>query len=130
MFVSSHLMSEMALTADHLVVTGRGRLVADAAIEEFVRQSSRNDVLVRSPAGGALVSLLSQQGGAVSAETDGGLAVTGLDAAAIGELASTHGIALHELTPRHASLEEAFMELTQDSVDYHADLPDYAGKAA
>jgi len=129
-FVSSHLMSEMALTADHLIVIGRGRLVADACIEEFVQQSSRGDVIVRSPAGAALAGLLTRRGAAVTADTDGGLAVTGLDAAAIGELASTHGIALHELTPRHASLEEAFMELTQDSVDYHADLPDYAGKAA
>src|SRR5215470_1608795 len=99
--VSSHLMSEMALTADHLVVIGRGRLVADAPIEEFVRQGSRNDILVRSPAGGALAGLLSQR-----------------------------GIALHELTPRHASLEEAFMELTKDSVDYHADLPADTRKAA
>jgi len=129
-FVSSHLMSEMALTAEHLIVIGRGRLVADAAIEEFVRQSSRSDVLVHSPAGGALAGLLSQQGGAVTAETDGGLAVTGLDAAAIGDLARAHGITLHELTPRHASLEEAFMELTQDSVDYRADLPADTRKAA
>jgi len=129
-FVSSHLMSEMALTAEHLIVIGRGRLVADAAIEEFVRQSSRSDVLVRSPAGGALAGLLSQQGRAVTAETDGRLAVTGLDAAAIGDLARAHGITLHELTPRHASLEEAFMELTQDSVDYRADLPADTRKAA
>jgi ABC-2 type transport system ATP-binding protein len=129
-FVSSHLMSEMALTAEHLVVIGRGRLVADAPIEELVRQSSRNDVLVRSPAGGAFAGLLTQRGALVTAEPDGGLAVTGLDAAAIGDLASVHGITVHELTPRHASLEEAFMELTQDSVDYHADLADYVGKAA
>jgi len=129
-FVSSHLMSEMALTAEHLIVIGRGRLVADAAIEEFVRQSSRRDVLVRSPAAGALAGLLSRHGGAVTAETDGGLAVTGLDAAAIGDLARAHGITLHELTPRHASLEEAFMELTQDSVDYRADLPADTRKAA
>jgi len=129
-FVSSHLMSEMALTAEHLIVIGRGRLVADAPIEEVVRQGSRNDILVRSPAGGALAGLLSQRGGAVTAETDGGLAVTGLDAAEIGDLAREHGIALHELTPRHASLEEAFMELTKDSVDYHADLPADTRKAA
>jgi len=129
-FVSSHLMSEMALTADHLIVIGRGRLVANAPIEEFVRQSSRNDVLVRSPAGGAFAGLLTQRGALVTAEPDGGLAVTGLDAAAIGELASAHHIALHELTPRHASLEEAFIELTRDSVDYHADLSGYAGRAA
>src|SRR6516162_7852411 len=119
-----------SLAADHLIVIGRGRLVANAPIEEFVRQSSRNDVLVRSPAGGAFAGLLTQRGALVTAEPDGGLAVTGLDAAAIGEVASAHGITVHELTPRHASLEEAFMELTQDSVDYHADLPGYAGKAA
>jgi ABC-2 type transport system ATP-binding protein len=129
-FVSSHLMSEMALTADHLIVIGRGRLVANTPIAEFVQQSSRNDVIVRSPAGGALTTLLTANGAAVTAETDGGLAVTGLDAAAIGDLASAHGITVHELTPRHASLEEAFMELTRDSVDYHADLPAHARKAA
>jgi len=128
--VSSHLMSEMALTADHLVVIGRGRLVADAPIDEFVRQSSQGNVIVRSPGGGALVGLLTRHGAAVTAQPDGGLAVTGLDAAAIGDLASAHHIALHELTPRNASLEEAFMELTRDSVDYHADAPHYAGKAA
>lgn len=85
---------------------------------------------MRSPAGGALAGLLSQQGGAVTAETGGGLAVTGLDAAAIGEVARAHGITLHELTPRHASLEEAFMELTHDSVDYRASRPADTRKAA
>jgi ABC-2 type transport system ATP-binding protein len=129
-FVSSHLMSEMALTADHLIVIGRGRLVADAPIAEFIQHNSRGDVLVRSPAGGQLAGLLTQRGAAVTAETDGGLAVTGLDAAAIGDLASVHGITVHELTPRHASLEEAFMDLTRDSVDYHADLPAHTRKAA
>ena len=129
-FVSSHLMSEMALTADHLIVIGRGRLVADAPIAEFVQQGSRREVVVRSPRAADLAGLLAARGAAVTAEPGGGLAVTGLDAAAIGELASAHHIALHELTPRHASLEEAFMELTRDSVDYHADAPDYAGRAA
>jgi len=129
-FVSSHLMSEMALTADHLIVIGRGRLVADAPVGEFVRQSSRSDVLVRSPAGGTLAGLLTQRGASVTAEPDGGLAVTGLEAAAIGDLARAHGVTLHELTPRHASLEEAFMELTRDSVDYRADLTDDTRKAA
>jgi ABC-2 type transport system ATP-binding protein len=129
-FVSSHLMSEMALTADHLIVIGRGRLVADAAVTEFVQQGSRRDVVVRSPRDGDLAGLLAATGAGVTAEPDGGLAVTGLEAAAIGEVAREHGIALHELTPRHASLEEAYMELTRDSVDYRADVPDYAGKAA
>ena len=129
-FVSSHLMSEMALTADHLIVIGRGRLVADAAVAEFVRQSSHGDVVVRSPRYGDLAGLLATRGAAVTAQPDGGLAVTGLDAAAIGEVAREHGIALHELTPRHASLEEAYMELTHDSVEYRADVPDYTGEAA
>jgi ABC-2 type transport system ATP-binding protein len=128
--VSSHLMSEMALTADHLIVIGRGRLVADAAVTDFVQQSSRRDVMLRSPRGGDLAGLLAARGAGVTAQPDGGLVVTGLDAAVIGDLARQHGIALHELTPRHASLEEAFMELTRDSVDYRADAPDYAGKAA
>ena len=85
---------------------------------------------MRSPAGGALAGLLTQRGALVTAETDGGLAVAGLDAAAIGDLAREHSITLHELTPRHASLEEAFMELTQDSVDYRADLTEDTRKAA
>ena len=130
MFVSSHLMSEMALTADHLVVTGRGRLVADAPIAEFVQQSSGGDVLVRSPVGGQFAGLLTRHGAAVTAQTDGGLAVTGLDAAAIGDLAAAHHIAVHELTPRHASLEEAFMELTRDHADYHAGAAAHRGRAA
>jgi ABC-2 type transport system ATP-binding protein len=129
-FVSSHLMSEMALTADHLIVIGRGRLVADAAVPEFVRQSSHRDVVVRSPRGADLAGLLAARGAAVTAEPGGGLAVTGLDAAEIADLAREHGIAVHELTPRHASLEEAYMELTRDSVDYRADAPDYAEREA
>ena len=129
-FVSSHLMSEMALTADQLIVIGRGRLVADAAVTEFVRQSSRHDVVVRSPQGSDLAGLLAARGAEVTAEPDGGLAVTGLDAAAIGDLACEHGISVHELTPRHASLEEAYMEITNESVDYRADVPDYAERAA
>ena len=129
-FVSSHLMSEMALTAEHLIVIGRGRLVADAPMAEFVRQSSGGDVMVRSPAGGQLAGLLTQRGAAVTAQADGALAVTGLDAAAIGNLASAHHITVHELTPRHASLEEAFMELTRDHADYHTGPPAHARKAA
>ncbi|MGE5291358.1 MAG: ATP-binding cassette domain-containing protein, partial [Micromonosporaceae bacterium] len=129
-FVSSHLMSEMALTADHVIVIGRGRLVADVPMADFVRQSSRGDVVVRSPNGGELAGLLARHGAGVVAETDGGLSITGLAAGQIGDLAAASGITLHELTPRHASLEEAFMELTRDSVDYQADLPAPTGKAA
>ena len=129
-FVSSHLMSEMALTADHLVVIGRGRLIADAPIAEFVQQGSSGDVMVRSPRGGDLAGLLAASGAAVTAAPGGGLAITGLDAGRIGDLAAAHGIPLHELTPRHASLEEAYMELTRDHADYHAGLPDESRKAA
>ena len=129
-FVSSHLMSEMALTADHLIVIGRGRLVADAAVTEFVQQSSRRDVVVRSVRDSDLAGLLAAKGASVTAEPEGGLAVTGLDSPLIGELAIRNGIVLHELTPRSASLEEAFMELTRDSVSYRAEAPDYAGEAA
>jgi len=129
-FVSSHLMSEMALTAEHLVVIGRGRLVADTPIAEFVRQGSGGDVLVRSPAAPTLAGLLHSRGAAVTAHDHGALAVTGMNAAAIGDLAAAHHITVHELTPRHASLEEAFMELTRDSVDYHAATAADLGKVA
>jgi ABC-2 type transport system ATP-binding protein len=116
--VSSHLMSEMALTADHLIVIGRGRLIADTTVGQFVRQSSGNWVQVRSPEPGRLAQLLHDHGAVVEAGHDGGLAVRGADAAAVGDLAAWHGIAVHELVARHASLEEAFMELTRDAVDY------------
>jgi len=129
-FVSSHLMSEMALTADHLIVIGRGRLVADAPIAEFVQQGSRRDVVVRSPRAADLAGLLAARGAAVTAEPGGGLAVTGLAAPAIADLAREHAISVHELTPRHASLEEAYMELTRDSVEYRAEVPGYAGQDA
>ena len=129
-FVSSHLMSEMALTADHLVVIGRGRLVADAPIAEFVQQGSGGDVLVRSPASSQLADLLTRHGATATTHNGGALAITGLDAAAIGDLAAAHHITVHELTPRHASLEEAFMELTRDHADYHADPPAQTRKAA
>jgi len=129
-FVSSHLMSEMALTADHLIVIGRGRLIADAPVTEFVSQGSGGHVVVRSPRGGDLASLLAANGAAVTAGPDGGLSITGLDSGRIGDLAAAHGIALHELTPRHASLEEAYMELTRDHADYQAGALGTARKAA
>ena len=129
-FVSSHLMSEMALTAEHLVVIGRGRLVADAPVAEFIQQGSGSDVLVRSPRSGDLAVLLAANGAAVTADPGGGLAITGLDAAQIGDLAAAHAIPLHELAARHASLEEAFMELTRDHADYHAGAHAPIGKAS
>jgi ABC-2 type transport system ATP-binding protein len=129
-FVSSHLMSEMALTAEHLVVIGRGRLIADAPIAEFVKRGSGGDVVVRSPAAPTLAVLLHRRGATVTTDHGGALAVTGLDAAQIGDLAAAHSIPLHELAARHASLEEAFMELTHDHADYQAGLPAKTRKAA
>jgi ABC-2 type transport system ATP-binding protein len=118
--VSSHLMSEMALTADHLIVIGRGKLIRDEGVEDFVQSSSRQSVRVRTPRAEDLAAHLRAEGADVCPLPDGMLEVVGADAATIGELAASHGIALHELTPQRASLEEAFMELTSDSVEYHA----------
>jgi ABC-2 type transport system ATP-binding protein len=119
-FVSSHLMSEMAVTADHLVVIGRGRLIADSSTQEVLRLSSSTHILVRSPRTDALAQLIADQGGATQPTDGGGLAVTGLEMESIGELAGAHNIVLHELSRQEASLEAAFMELTGESVDYRA----------
>jgi ABC-2 type transport system ATP-binding protein len=120
-FVSSHLMSEMALTADHLIVVGQGRLIADASTAEIVARSSANYVRVRSPQASRLGALLRESGAVVRAD-EGVLDVTGADCAAVGDLAARHGIAIHELSPQTASLEAAFMELTQDSTDFRAEV--------
>jgi ABC-2 type transport system ATP-binding protein len=120
-FVSSHLMSEMALTADHLIVIGRGKLIAATSVAEFIARSSDNYVLVRTDQADRLLPLLDA---ATSVDlVDGALHVSGLDCRTIGDIAATHFIALHELSPQMASLEDAFMELTHDSVDYTADVP-------
>jgi ABC-2 type transport system ATP-binding protein len=119
-FVSSHLLSEMAVTADHLIVIGRGKLIAESSVADFVSRSSQNFVRVRSPRLDELTSLVSGRGGVTTREPDGALAVTGMECAAIGELAAASGIPLHELSPQQASLEEAFMELTHESVEYRA----------
>jgi ABC-2 type transport system ATP-binding protein len=119
-FVSSHLMSEMALTADHLIIIGRGRLLADTPTERFVESSSRGDVLVRSPRAADLALLLKSNGATVQSEGDDALAVTGMEAPAIADLASEHRIAVHELATRHASLEQAYLDLTGESVEYRA----------
>ena len=125
--VSSHLMSEMAQTADHLIIIGRGRLLADTSTTEFV-SGTRQDVLVRSPWAGQLASLLTASGAVVRPAEDGsgGLVVTGMEAAAVGDLAAIHGIAIHQLITRHASLEEAYLDLTGTSTDFRAGtaLPD------
>ena len=119
-FVSSHLMSEMALTADHVIVIGRGRLIRDESMTAFVNSSSRTSVIVRSPQPERLSEAVRDAGASVVSDNTGALVVTGLDAAAIGELAAAGGMVLHELAPQRASLEEAFMELTQDSIEFHA----------
>ncbi|MEP6696100.1 MAG: ATP-binding cassette domain-containing protein [Pseudonocardiales bacterium] len=117
-FVSSHLMNEMSVTADHLVVIGRGRLIADCPTDEFIARSSEKSVLVKSPDSVRLGELIGAAGGRVQAADDGGLSVSNLAAPRIGELAAREGFVLHELTPQLPSLEEAFMELTRDSVQF------------
>jgi ABC-2 type transport system ATP-binding protein len=119
-FVSSHLMSEMALTADRLIVIGRGRLIADTTVDEFVRRASGNVVRVRSPQAAALRELLLGPNVTVTSSEAQVLDVDGLAAEQIGETAAANGIVLHELTPQQASLEDAFMELTSDDVEYRA----------
>jgi ABC-2 type transport system ATP-binding protein len=135
--VSSHLMSEMALTADHLLVIGKGRLIADTSTDQFVRSSSRRSVHVRSPQAAELAARCRQAGATVQAGSTSRAAaapvagtgagtgpdvieITGMDSTEVGRLAAAHGIALSELIPVKASLEEAFMELTRDSVEYQA----------
>ena len=114
--VSSHLMSEMAQTADHLVIIGRGRLLADLPTAELT--GTRQDVLLRSPRAAELAGLIKTNGGTVTPQDDGALIVTGLDAADIGDLAAGHGIAVHALVPRQASLEDAYLELTGGLTEY------------
>jgi ABC-2 type transport system ATP-binding protein len=126
-FVSSHLMSEMAVTAERLVVIGRGRLIADTTVADFTAQASSNLVRVRTPSRDKLRDLLLAAGGSIAPPPNGGapgpddqdlMHVGGLTSANIGDIAVGQAIALHELTPVAASLEEAFMELTRDSVEY------------
>jgi ABC-2 type transport system ATP-binding protein len=117
-FVSSHLMSEMSLTADHLIVVGRGRLIADTSVEDFVQQASGNVVRVRSPQADELRTLLEAPNVKIEALEPGLLEVHGLSAPLIGEAAAAGGIVLHELMPQQVSLEEAFMDLTRDDVEF------------
>jgi ABC-2 type transport system ATP-binding protein len=126
-FVSSHLLSEMALMADELVVIGRGRLIASGPIEDFVRTSSHNSVLVRSPQAADLVDVLLAGGAQVDPVEPGALSVTGLDVAAVGDLAFEHGIRLHELSRRVATLEEAFLEATHAAQEFEAHVADEPG---
>jgi ABC-2 type transport system ATP-binding protein len=121
-FVSSHLMSEMENTADHLIVIGRGRLIADCTVEEFIEGNSEIAIRVRTPDPDRLRELVTAEGGRVTAGADQ-LLVTGLSADRIGDLAFDNVVRLHELAPVQASLEEAFMELTRDSVEFHTTVP-------
>jgi ABC-2 type transport system ATP-binding protein len=116
-FISSHLMAEMALTADHLVVIGRGRLIAELPVSEFVARSSRQSVRVRTPAADSLSGAVREASGIVIPEPDGSMTVTGMSAADVGDLAASLGVAVHELTPV-ASLEDAFMESTDEAVEF------------
>jgi ABC-2 type transport system ATP-binding protein len=117
-FVSSHLMSEMALTADHLIVVGRGRLIADMTTQEFLDQASGNAVLVRTPQAEELRGHVLRPDVTVVTLEPGVIEVHGLTAQQIGETAARNGIVLHELTPQQVSLEEAFMDLTRDDVEF------------
>jgi len=122
-FVSSHLMSEMENTADHLIVIGRGKLIADCTMAEFIAQSSGAAVRVRTPSADEFTRAITAKGATVAADDDGALEVRGMSIEEIGDLAFTEGIRLHELAAVRASLEEAFMELTASSVEYRADVP-------
>ncbi|MFF4473220.1 ABC transporter ATP-binding protein [Streptomyces sp. NPDC001599] len=119
-FVSSHLMSEMALTADHLVVIGQGRLLADTSMAEFIAENSRSYVRIRTPQREQLLDALHAAGVAVVESGEGVLEVDGDKSETVGELAARHQVVLYELSPQRASLEEAFMQLTAESVEYHA----------
>jgi ABC-2 type transport system ATP-binding protein len=119
-FLSSHLMSEMAQTADHLIVIGRGRIIADAGTEEFINRHTASSVRVRAVEQPDLAEALTRRGALIECGSDGALVVTGMDSAAIGAAACSHDITLVELAPRGSSLEEAYFDLTKDQTDYHA----------
>ncbi|MGA7148062.1 MAG: ATP-binding cassette domain-containing protein [Microbacterium sp.] len=116
--LSSHLMSEMALTADHIIVLGRGRVLADAPVDDLVRQWTRATVRIRTPRAVELAGLIAGDGVAVTHVADGVMDVEGAAAEKIGDLALAHGIALHELTPTSGTLEDAYLGLTGDDVEY------------
>jgi len=122
-FVSSHLMSEMEHTADHLLVIGRGRLIADCTVAEFIAANSRQSVRVRTPDPEALARAAMAAGGTVRDDGDGLMVVHGLSVSQVGDLAFDNSVRLHELAPAQASLEQAFMELTASSVQFHAGMP-------
>ena len=122
-FLSSHLMSEMAVTADHLIIIGRGRLIRDVGLAEFVDEWSKNVVRVRSPQAAALREAILGPGISVSSEAPGALAIEGLTSAQIGDVAARNGVVLHELIPEKVSLEDAFMDLTRDETEFRTTTP-------
>jgi ABC-2 type transport system ATP-binding protein len=126
-FVSSHLISEMSQTADRLVVIGRGRMIADTSVADFVARSGGASVKLITPDGGAFSTVLTRAGGKVDTADDGSLTVEGLTAPEIGDLAARDGLRVHQLTPVTASLEDAFMELTQDEVEFRPSTPATTG---
>ena len=135
-FVSSHLMSEMENTADHLIVIGRGKLIADCTVGEFIAANSQQSVRVMTPQAEQLSKVAAAAGATVRDGDGGRLVLLGMTPAQVGDLAFENGIRLHELAPAQASLEQAFMELTASSVQFHAEPPTgdgthiaHAGKA-
>jgi ABC-2 type transport system ATP-binding protein len=120
--VSSHLLSEMAVTAQDLVVIGKGKIISQCSTTEFIERSTENSVLVRSPHASRLAPLLVDKGFTVRDDTDGSLSIVGASSDQIGDIAAANGVVLHELSPQRGSLEQAFMQLTGDSVEYHAEL--------
>jgi ABC-2 type transport system ATP-binding protein len=120
-FLSSHLMSEVALTADHIVVIGKGRIIADAPVSDIVNGAQQRTVRVRTPHATQLAELLTSDGATVTSDEPSLLVVTGADAPGIGELAAAKGFVLHELTPVTSTLEDAYMALTADAVEYQTE---------
>ncbi|WP_348787573.1 ATP-binding cassette domain-containing protein [Leifsonia sp. NPDC080035] len=121
-FLSSHLMSEMAQTADHIIVLGRGRILADAPVEQILAGATRGAVRVRTPQVDQLARTIAGPDVTITGVESQLIEVTGLTAAQIGDMAAATGVVLHELTPINASLEEAYLELTQDEVEYHSEV--------
>jgi ABC-2 type transport system ATP-binding protein len=121
-FLSSHLMSEMAQTADHIIVLGRGRILADAPVDQILAGATRSAVRVRTPEVERLVAAINGPDITVTGVEAQLLEISGISAAQIGDAAAAAGVALHELTPLSASLEEAYLELTQDDVEYHSEV--------
>jgi len=120
-FVSSHLMSEMSLTAEHLIVIGRGKLLADTSVTDFIAQNSAGGARVRTPQVEKMRDVLANAG-VKAIDVDGFLQIESMTTDQVGDLAAANGITIHELFTQRSSLEEAFMEMTRDSVEYHAQL--------